>query len=244
MLLINRTIELLGIISLAKPGFTFEGVRRLINEYAKKLDKKEEDLKERLFNLTDPNHTKGEEALSDLIKYLKTEQPPSSIEAFKELDYDEETLAQHGFGSKEEMTCYAKLRAICVLGSYLENSNQNIVFAYKLTVIFGDDDAAIKYLKEYNQKNKSLNYPMHDACLFNISPPPWDLDIWRELAKKNMLNHSFFKAIGFAPKIEEIHKNIAKLSNNVGASKAHKFIASKSNEIFQQAKQKQICKMV
>ena len=105
---------------------------------------------------------------------------------------------------------YNQLLPLCRL-AYLDECNGNPEeHSYKLSIIFNDFTSAWNYLLTFPKFN-TVEYLIHDACLFDLPvPKPRHFNQWQLLAKKNMINPRFRCLLAHTDALEKI----AKLAKN------------------------------
>lgn len=100
-------------------------------------------------------------------------------------------ISHHGF----DMKTYSQLLIYTKLAAFYEGTTNPEVDAYKLTLLWGDEQKARKYLEISFKENVNSLRKMQDACLYSVPPDDnWDVEVWRKLFEKNMLRTDFIKS--------------------------------------------------
>ncbi|HET9843299.1 MAG TPA: hypothetical protein VFP93_01410, partial [Gammaproteobacteria bacterium] len=102
------------------------------------------------------------------------------------------------FSNYFDPSVYQELLNYTTLAHYFEPNGIPEEQALKLSVLFGDCEAALKYISN----NKSS---LHDACLFQLPPvEECNFSLWQQHAKKSMLDYRFRKLLPNANEIEKL----------------------------------------
>jgi len=113
-------------------------------------------------------------------------------------------LSTYGFNRK----VYEEILALTKLACVVEGNQNPEEHAYKLTVLFGSSEEALKYLEHfYKSKGKTTGQPIHDACLFSLPDGnAWDIPLWRTMAREHLPNPTLEKVLPWASQIEDYVK--------------------------------------
>jgi ankyrin repeat protein len=175
------------------------------------------------------NQTKAKQDLTQLLATISDSQDLDKIRYFKQLVVGygltdllppDEILPgstshpESGFwGHHYNDALYQKILPLCQL-AYLEEANGVAEeHALKLSLIFNDEKAICDYLTSFATSTKS-QYPVHNACLFDLpSPDGCNFQQWKLIANKKlpnkksfMSNPRFRELLPHAPAIEAIAK--------------------------------------
>lgn len=94
-------------------------------------------------------------------------------------------VSQYGFNP----AIYQSLLFCMIVGDFLEKTQSAKNSAYKLTVMFGEVQSALNYLKEYQKINNTVRNPIHNACLFNLPEDEhWDVKAWQLFSRQYLIN--------------------------------------------------------
>ncbi len=109
----------------------------------------------------------------------------------------------YGFDEK----VYADLLLFTKLSCLVEGNSNAEINAYKLAIMFGNSNAAINYIENFEKNNAVLNgQVVFQACLFDLPEgDSWDLNAWRAIFEKK-LQDSDFRECGVITHAAKIQK--------------------------------------
>lgn len=136
-----------------------------------------------------------------------------------------ELLSEHYPLLDQEKFNYAAYHALLPLTMLATQNEQTLslknekiklaqMHAAKLTILFGNDQEAIRYLKDYENRYANSQQLIHDACLFTLPEKgDYNIELWQSIILRqhpNSPNDLILRLLPFAKKIETYlhqHKN-------------------------------------